>query len=132
MHRLSGSDARPLAVVLSIPYNRNNNSSKLLKMVGWMRDTAPSPGAFQIPHVALYEEIGRGGRSYAVKVQKPDAPDSDGSAVVRFRREGAILACLRHPGLPAVLLLGCATAPALTSFVRTYESTERHRVSRGV
>ncbi|MFH2006359.1 MAG: diguanylate cyclase [bacterium] len=70
-----------------------------------------------IPEVTIQEEIGRGahsvvyratrgGRSFAVKVQKPGATDPSGRSALRFRREGAILACLRHPGLPAILDLG--------------------------
>ena len=76
-----------------------------------------STESIDIPGVSLVEEIGRGahsvvyratrgGREFAVKIQKPDAGDPMGGSALRFRREGALMACLRHPGLPAILDLG--------------------------
>jgi len=69
-----------------------------------------------IPGFEVVEEIGRGAysvvyratrgeRSFAIKIQRPDT-DGHGTASLRFRREAAILACLRDPGLPAILELG--------------------------
>ncbi len=79
----------------------------------------PPPGAPRIPGLEIEEEIGRGAhsvvyrarrgeRSFAVKIQRSGVADLAGDAALRFRREGAILACLRHPGLPAILELGDA------------------------
>jgi len=77
----------------------------------------PAAEAPSIPGVTLEEEIGRGahsvvyrgtrgGRTFAVKVQKSDVDDHNGSAALRFNREGSILACLRHAGLPAIVDIG--------------------------
>ncbi|MEW6280063.1 MAG: AAA family ATPase, partial [Candidatus Eremiobacterota bacterium] len=68
-----------------------------------------------VPGLEILEEIGRGarglvykgrmrGRLVALKVHAPDRP----SAVedLWFRREGAIMSCVRHPGLPEVLQVG--------------------------
>ena len=86
------------------------------------RGSRPNAGGSEdepppIPGVELDKEIGRGahsvvyrgkrgGRTFAVKVQKAGVEDRSGDAALRFRREGAILACLRHPGLPAIVDLG--------------------------
>ncbi len=74
-------------------------------------------GTVEIPGFQVEEEIGRGAysvvyrakrgqRSYAIKIQKEEIADPDGRANRRFRREAALLACLRDPGLPAILELG--------------------------
>jgi len=70
-----------------------------------------------VPGVTLEEEIGRGafsvvhratrgGRSFAVKIQKRVVEQDRERSSQRFRREGAVLACLRHAALPAILDLG--------------------------
>src|ERR671919_1002048 len=62
-------------------------------------------------HTAVYRAH-RQGRDYAVKVLRDG---SGGAAVLRaFRREAALLASVRHPGLPAVYEVGLAgTQPYL-------------------
>ncbi len=78
---------------------------------------ARAPSAVSVVGLQIEEEIGRGahsvvyrasrgGRSFAVKIQKPVSADQAQAAALRFRREGALLACLRHPGLPAIVALG--------------------------
>ena len=62
-------------------------------------------------HTAVYR-ASREGRQYAVKLLRDGA---DGDAVLRaFRREAAMLASVRHPGLPEVYEVGLAgTRPYL-------------------
>lgn len=67
-----------------------------------------------IPGIEFRDELGRGahtvvyrgrrdGRDVSIKIQEatPRAEDA-----LRFRREAALLACLRHPALPTVLACG--------------------------
>jgi diguanylate cyclase (GGDEF)-like protein len=72
--------------------------------------------SIDIPGVTILGEIGRGshsivlrairkGQTVAVKIQKTDGDDGDGSAL-RLRRAGAILACLHHRSLPRILEIG--------------------------
>lgn len=75
-----------------------------------MRETERWP---DLPGLELVEEIGRGvhalvyrarrgERQLAVKIQR----DGRREEAVRFRREAAMLACLRHPSLPTILEVG--------------------------
>ncbi len=82
------------------------------------RMTAPPLfGTIQIPGMRILSEIGRGAHSivyratrgdqtFAVKVRDETVSNHVIDVLPRFRREAAVLACLRHPGLPTIVEAG--------------------------
>jgi eukaryotic-like serine/threonine-protein kinase len=79
------------------------------------------PSEIDIPGIQLLEELGRGAFSvvyrasrgnqmFAVKVQKPQTSSEE--ARLRFRREAAALARIRHPGLATIQDVGEANGSA--------------------
>ncbi|NDD30141.1 MAG: hypothetical protein EB084_17940, partial [Proteobacteria bacterium] len=75
------------------------------------------PESIQVPELEMVAEIGRGARSvvfharrdrrqFAVKVASAGASELGERERKQFRREAALLGCLRHPGLPAVVDVG--------------------------
>src|ERR1044071_1812840 len=82
------------------------------------RITAPPLfGTIQIPGLRILSEIGRGAHSivyratrgdqtFAVKVRDETVSNHSIDVLPQFRREAAVLACLRHPGLPTIVEAG--------------------------
>jgi signal transduction histidine kinase/predicted Ser/Thr protein kinase/tetratricopeptide (TPR) repeat protein len=72
---------------------------------------------FKLPQMQILEELGRGtqcvvyravrdGQAYALKISREDSREPAQTVAVRFRREAALLARLRHVGLPRVYEVG--------------------------
>ncbi|NOZ85198.1 MAG: GAF domain-containing protein, partial [Deltaproteobacteria bacterium] len=91
--------------------NRENQGGT--KGIGFGRNAPSIPGLEIIEHIgsgahSVVYRARRGGRDFAVKIQKEPRANLERTtdAFSRFRREGALLACLRHDGLPSIADLG--------------------------